>query len=234
MLMQQGQAQQQGQARHRDTAARGVPPEDEVGSFVARILGETETVWRRTLASQLGVRYQEPTLVMFAGATRSACGFAQSAMGPFYCPRDRKVRMARAAVRGQPAGDPCLSLTHAGHWRATTQIYLDTSFFDDMQRKYGGGGNLAFAYVVAHEVAHHVENLLGVLERLEAAGKRGGAARNAASVQIELAADCLAGVWAGEMQSHRHNLDETDVAAAIGAASAMGDDRLQYVACAPR
>ena len=113
----------------------------------------------------------------------------------------------------------------------SVQIYLDTSFFHDMETRFGGGGNLAFAYVISHEVAHHVENLLGLLDRLEG---RHGNARNAASVEVELVADCLAGVWAGQMDARRHNLDERDVAQAIATASAIGDDRLQYVCVCAR
>src|ERR1700760_2072110 len=111
-------------------------PDDRMGLFVARILGETEDVWSQVLPEQANRQYQKPILVLFSGATGSACGLARSAMGPFYCPNDRKV-------------------------------YLDTSFFQDMQSRMGGGGDFAYAYVIAHEIGHHVQNLLGVLSQAQ-------------------------------------------------------------------
>lgn len=140
----------------------------------------------------------KPTLVLYAGATASACGTAQTATGPFYCPNDRKV-------------------------------YLDTAFFQDMKRRFGGGGDFAYAYVIAHEVGHHVQNLVGVLSKVQAmqSGARDRAAANAVSVRTELMADCFAGVWANKMNQRHANIDNGDVQQAIAAATAIGDDRLE-------
>jgi predicted metalloprotease len=188
------QAQQQQQTRQAPAGS----PSDDTGRFVARILGETEDVWNELLPAQANRPYKAPRLVLFSGATRSACGDAQSAMGPFYCPVDQKV-------------------------------YLDTSFFNDMKRRFGGGGDFAYAYVIAHEVGHHVENLLGILPKVQQAQQRAAskAAANNLSVRVELMADCLAGVWAARMNQRHDNIDETDVRQAIAAATAIGDDRLQ-------
>ncbi len=178
---------------------RGTPT-DATGNFVARVLGETEDVWTQILPQQTGVQYREPTLVLFSGVTRSVCGTAQSAMGPFYCPRDQR-------------------------------LYLDTSFFQDMQRTLGGGGDFAYAYVIAHEVGHHVQNLIGLLPKVQAA--QAGSDRRTAndlSVRTELMADCLAGVWAYQMNLRHHNIDDGDVRQAVATASAIGDDRLQQEA----
>jgi predicted metalloprotease len=179
-----------------DPGKRGAPV-DAMGNFVARILGETEDVWSEVLPQQAGRRYEKPTLVLFSGETRSGCGAAQSAMGPFYCPLDRK-------------------------------LYLDTSFFQDMQRRLGGGGDFAYAYVIAHEVGHHVQNLLGILPKVQQAQDNAPdrATANALSVRLELMADCLAGVWANKMNQRHNNIDSNDVRNAINTASAIGDDRL--------
>jgi uncharacterized protein len=172
-------------------------PNDEMGNFVSRILGETEDVWSQVLPQQANINYRKPTLVLYSGATRSACGSAQSAMGPFYCPNDQKV-------------------------------YLDTAFFQDMQRRMGGGGNFAYAYVIAHEIGHHVENLLGILSKAQAAQQQVSPHRaNAISVRIELMADCLAGVWANKMNERHANITQSDLQQAVNTASAIGDDRLQ-------
>lgn len=173
-------------------------PNDQVGNFVARILGETEDVWSQELPAQANLSYVKPTLVLYAGATASACGTAQNATGPFYCPNDRKV-------------------------------YLDTAFFQDMKRRFGGGGDFAYAYVIAHEVGHHVQNLVGVLSKAQAmqSGARDRAAANAVSVRTELMADCFAGVWANKMNQRHANIDNGDVQQAIAAATAIGDDRLE-------
>lgn len=181
-------------------AARTAPqqgaPTDQVGGFVARVLGETEDVWSQELPRQTGRRYEKPVLVLFSGITRSDCGVAQSAMGPFYCPLDHKV-------------------------------YLDTSFFEDMRRRLGGGGDFAYAYVIAHEVGHHVQNLIGLLPQVQQAQARADQRQaNAISVRTELMADCLAGVWAYHMNQRHQNIDETDVRQAVATASAIGDDRL--------
>ncbi|HKM62931.1 MAG TPA: neutral zinc metallopeptidase [Acidisphaera sp.] len=175
---------------------QGVPA-DATGTFVARILGETEDVWTQVLPQQTGVQYEKPILVLFPGATSSGCGAAQSSMGPFYCPQDRKV-------------------------------YLDTAFFQDMERKLGGGGAFPDAYVIAHEVGHHVQNLIGLLPKVQRAQLQADAkTANAISVRTELMADCLAGVWAYYMNQRHHNIDASDVRQAVATAAAIGDDRLQ-------
>ncbi len=176
---------------------RGTPT-DATGTFIARVLGETEDVWTLILPQQAGTQYQKPVLVLFSGVTSSGCGTAQSAMGPFYCPLDRK-------------------------------LYLDTSFFEDMQRRLGGGGEFAYAYVIAHEVAHHVQNLIGVLPKVqEMRQKSDERTANALSVRTELMADCLAGTWAHHMKQRHANIDERDVEqAGAPPAQAIGDDRLQ-------
>ena len=172
-------------------------PTDATGQFVARVLGETEDVWTQVLPQQAGRQYQKPVLVLYSGVTRSGCGAAQSAMGPFYCPLDQK-------------------------------LYLDTSFFQDMQRKLGGGGDFAYAYVIAHEVGHHVQNLIGLLPKVQKAQQQSDQrTANQISVRTELMADCLAGVWAYHMNQRHRNIDETDVRQAVATASAIGDDRLQ-------
>ena len=175
-------------------------PTDQVGNFVARVLGETEDVWTQILPLQARRDYVKPTLVLFSGVTQSGCGTAQSAMGPFYCPLDQK-------------------------------LYLDTSFFQDMQRRMGGGGDFAYAYVIAHEVGHHVQNLIGLLPKVQEARSRADERTgNALSVRTELMADCLAGVWANQMNRRHHNVEDSDVREAISTAGAIGDDRLQQQA----
>jgi uncharacterized protein len=172
-------------------------PNDQIGNFVARVLGETEDVWSQILPQQTNRNYRKPILVLYSGTTGSACGSARSAMGPFYCPNDQKV-------------------------------YLDTAFFQDMQRRMGGGGNFAYAYVIAHEVGHHVQNLIGILPKARAAQQQASQHdANAISVQIELMADCLAGVWANKMNERHANIDQSDVQQAVNTATAIGDDRLQ-------
>ncbi|MBV9078727.1 MAG: neutral zinc metallopeptidase, partial [Methylobacteriaceae bacterium] len=142
---------------------QGTPP-DQVGRFAAAILGNTEDVWQQVLPAQANRQYQPTPLVLYTRGTRSGCGSAQSAMGPFYCPLDRKV-------------------------------YLDTSFFQEMQRRFNAGGDFAYAYVIAHEVGHHVQNLLGILQRVQKRQQEVGETEsNQLSVRIELMADCLAGV----------------------------------------
>ena len=166
------------------------------------MLGSTEAQWKKVF-EQNGKTYEPPTLVMFSGATRSACGFAQAAMGPFYCPNDRKV-------------------------------YLDTSFFADLERRFRacdvGSKACQFsqAYVIAHEIGHHVQNLLGVLpkvQHLQQGLDRGDA--NRVQVRVELQADCLAGLWAHHAQQTWNFIEPGDVEAALQTASAIGDDRLQ-------
>jgi predicted metalloprotease len=188
------QSQYVEQARPRQAPAQN----DNVGRFVSAVVAMNEDVWKDVLPQQAGVRWKAPTLVMFDGVTRSACGTAQSAMGPFYCPADQK-------------------------------IYLDTSFFRDMQRRFGGGGDFAYAYVIAHEFGHHIENLMGILPRVQQAQQRAQsrAEANRLSVRVELMADCLAGVWAAHANRQWKILEPGDVEKAVRTAQAIGDDRLQ-------
>ena len=179
-------------------AQRGAP-NDQIGRFVSAVLAQNEDVWTEVLPAQKGVKFQASPLVLFSGQTRSGCGQAQSAMGPFYCPVDKK-------------------------------IYLDTSFFEDMQKRFGGGGDFAYAYVIAHEMGHHIEDLLGVLPKVQKAQQRAGAntaESNRLSVGVELMADCLAGVWAANADRKWQIIEQGDVEKAIATATAIGDDRLQ-------
>ena len=169
-------------------------PGDETGKFVARVLGSTEDVWG-ALFKKSGVSYRAPTLVLFEGQVRSACGMGQAAMGPFYCPGDEK-------------------------------LYLDLSFFRDLQTRFRAPGDFAQAYVIAHEVGHHVQKLTGGFRRMETAQGRSQAERNRVSVRMELQADCYAGVW-GHHAGTMNELDAGDIAEALNAATAIGDDRLQ-------
>lgn len=177
------------------------PPSDQVGKFISAVVAMNEDVWKDILPQQKGIRYEPPTLVIFNRVTRSGCGTAQAAMGPFYCPLDRKV-------------------------------YLDTSFFNDMKRKFGGGGDFAYAYVIAHEIGHHIENLLGILPKVQQAQRSAGskAEANGLSVRVELMADCLAGVWAAHANQRWKILEEGDLEKAVRTAQAIGDDRLQQSA----
>ena len=177
-------------------------PSDAMGHFVSAVLGSTETVWTDIFA-QAGRTYKPPTLVMFSGATQSGCGFAKAAMGPFYCPLDQKV-------------------------------YLDTSFFQDLEGRLGacqvGSKTCQFsqAYVIAHEIGHHVQNLLGVLPKVQQAQRAMGQTEaNSLQVRVELQADCLAGVWANRGQAKWDFIEPGDVDSALQTASAIGDDRLQ-------
>jgi predicted metalloprotease len=177
-------------------------PSDQAGQLVSGVLGSTEVQWKQIFA-QSGRSYEAPTLVMFSGATRSACGFAQAAMGPFYCPNDRKV-------------------------------YLDTSFFQDLEKRFracnAGSKACQFsqAYVIAHEVGHHVQNLLGILPKAQST-QRGmdKVEANRLQVRVELQADCLAGIWANRAQQTWGFIEPGDVESALQTASAIGDDRLQ-------
>lgn len=179
------------------TSQQAVPPEQqELADFVSVVLADTEDTWNG-LFGQMGSDYQEPRLVLFSGAVESACGFAQSAVGPFYCPADRNV-------------------------------YVDLSFYDDLRQRFGAPGDFAQAYVVAHEVGHHVQTLLGISEKVHGAQRRASEREaNALSVRMELQADCLAGVWANHADRARGVLESGDVEEALTAASAIGDDRLQ-------
>jgi len=178
------------------TERQAPPPDDASRRFVAQVLAETEEVWRTEFARR-GARYEEPTLVLFSGATQSGCGFAQAQMGPFYCPRDRRV-------------------------------YIDLDFMADLQRRLRANGDFAAAYIIAHEVGHHVQNLIGVLDRVEQARRgQGEAVANALQVRVELQADCLAGVWARRAHETRNILERGDIEEGLNAAAAVGDDRIQ-------
>ena len=174
------------------------PQNDPLADTVSRVLKSTEQTWQQVFQG-MGRQYQDPRLVLFSGASQSGCGFAQAAMGPFYCPRDQRV-------------------------------YIDLSFYRELHERFGAPGQFAEAYVLAHEVGHHVQNLLGIAQQAEAAQRAAGseAEANAYSVRLELQADCFAGVWAYHAnQAGEIQLEEGDVEGALAAASAIGDDRLQ-------
>jgi uncharacterized protein len=172
---------------------------DNEADFVAVVLADTEDVWRELFARE-GRQYREPQLVLFDGAVGSACGFAQAAVGPFYCPPDQMV-------------------------------FLDLDFFRELHHRFGAPGEFARAYVIAHEVGHHVQTLLGITDQVRAA-QAGVSQReaNALQVRMELQADCLAGIWAHHAQRDRQVLEPGDLEDALRAASAIGDDRLQQQA----
>jgi predicted metalloprotease len=172
------------------------PEENRLADFVSVVLADTEDTWKE-LFRRAGMTYREPKLVLFTDAAESACGFAESAVGPFYCPRDQKV-------------------------------YIDLGFYRELKDRFHAPGDFAQAYVIAHEVGHHVQNLLGISEKVQNARARAGEAEgNRLSVRLELQADCLAGVWVYHANRARNILEAGDVEEALGAASAIGDDRLQ-------
>ena len=168
---------------------------DEMTQFVGVVLAETEDVWNGIFQAE-GLNYEEPQLVLFAGQVKSACGYASSASGPFYCPGDKKV-------------------------------YLDTTFFDQLDRQFGASGDFAQAYVIAHEVGHHIQNLTGILPKFnQMRQSMGEAEANEMSMRVELQADCFAGVW-GHFTAQKGLLEEGDVEEALNAAQKIGDDTLQ-------
>lgn len=170
--------------------------EREAGEFVSVVLADTEEIWADVLSTQAGLDYQDPSLVLFSGTVQSACGGASSAMGPFYCPGDRKV-------------------------------YLDTDFFEVMQARMGAGGDFAYAYVIAHEIGHHVQNQIGILPRVNTLRARVGQAdANRLSVLTELQADCFAGIWARHAGQRFGTIERGDIDEAVNAARAVGDDVL--------
>jgi len=172
------------------------PANDQMATFVSKVLASTEDTWNEVFRAN-GRQYQEPKLVLFTGATPTACGTGQAAMGPFYCPGDQKV-------------------------------YIDLSFYRDLKDRFKAPGEFAQAYVIAHEVGHHVQNLLGIAEQVERARSRASQREgNALSVRMELQADCLAGVWGQRTNTLKNVLEPGDLEAALTAASAIGDDRLQ-------
>ena len=171
-------------------------PTDEMGEMVSYVFGSTDDVWI-PIFKRMGKNYRQPTLVLFSGRVRSACGMASSATGPFYCPGDQKV-------------------------------YIDLSFYNDLKGRMGAPGDFAQAYVIAHEVGHHVQTLLGISREVHAARSRSSKIEgNKLSVKQELQADCFAGIWANHVEKKFQIIDAGDVEEAMGAASAVGDDRLQ-------
>src|SRR5688572_2899645 len=168
--------------------------QQEMVDFVSVVLAETEDTWGRYFAAQ-NAQYPQPSMIIFSGGTDSGCGFAQSAVGPFYCPVDQN-------------------------------LYIDLDFFYDLKTRHGAPGDFAQAYVIAHEVGHHIENVLGVLERAQGQNSAGA---SGSSVRIELMADCLAGVWAADV-NNKGLIEEGDIEEALNAASQIGDDTLQQQA----
>jgi len=176
--------------------AQRPPADDTMARFVSTVLADTEDVWGQVFR-QGGGRYQEPRLVLFRGATPTACGTGQAAMGPFYCPADQKV-------------------------------YIDLGFYETLKNRLGAPGDFAQAYVIAHEVGHHVQNQLGISGKVDQMrGRVSKAEYNALSVRLELQADCFAGVWAHHAQNARQILEQGDVEEAMNAAAKIGDDALQ-------
>ena len=183
-------------AQHTAPAAHKPPADDRSARFVSKVLASTEDVWTTTLREN-GKQYEAPKLVLFTGQTPTACGTGQTAMGPFYCPGDRKV-------------------------------YIDLAFYRELESRFHAPGQFAQAYVIAHEVGHHVQNLLGIAGKVHRAQQQSGKVEaNALSVRMELQADCLAGVWGKRANDMRSILDPGDLEAALNAATAIGDDRLQ-------
>lgn len=169
---------------------------DPLADMVSVVVADTEDVWNEVFAES-NRRYEEPVLVMFRGATRTACGVGQAYMGPFYCPVDSKA-------------------------------YIDLDFYTDLKNRFDAPGDFAQAYVIAHEIGHHVQHLLGITEEVRASRQRlSEREANSMSVRLELQADCLAGVWANRTEREHGFLEEGDVDEALNAASAIGDDRLQ-------
>ncbi len=197
LLQNAGNLQGPGLGQQVDPGEPGAPrPDDELRDFVSVVLADTEDVWNG-LFEDLGRQYPNPTLVLFTGQTQSACGFAQAAMGPFYCPADQKV-------------------------------YIDLAFYDEMKTRFGAPGDFAQAYVIAHEIGHHVQNQMGVLDKVHAMkGRVSEAEYNEHSVRLELQADFFAGVWAHHANKLRNILEPGDIDEALNAAAAIGDDRLQ-------
>ncbi|HAX84780.1 MAG TPA: flagellar biosynthesis protein FlgM [Cyanobacteria bacterium UBA11370] len=172
---------------------------DEMTEFVSVVLADTEDTWH-SLFQQMGKTYVEPKLVLFSNGVESACGFARSAVGPFYCPGDQK-------------------------------LYIDLSFYEDLKYRHQAPGDFAQAYVIAHEVGHHVQNLLGISDQVRTLQRQVDQVEaNQLSVRLELQADCFAGIWAHHADRSRQILEEGDIEEALNAASSIGDDRLQHQA----
>jgi predicted metalloprotease len=186
-------------AHQQAPVAHKPPANDESARFVSKVLASTEDVWTDTFR-QNGRQYEAPKLVLFTGATPTACGTGQTAMGPFYCPGDHKV-------------------------------YIDLAFYRELKERFHAPGEFAQAYVVAHEVGHHIQNLLGIADKVQHARQQSSKAEgNALSVRMELQADCLAGVWGKRTDTMKKVLEPGDLEAALTAATAIGDDRLQQQA----
>lgn len=184
------------QAPTQSAPAHKPPADDRMAAFVSTVLADTEDVWKDVFTKG-GASYKEPKLVLFRGATSTACGQGQAAMGPFYCPTDQKV-------------------------------YIDLGFYETLKNKLGAPGDFAQAYVIAHEVGHHVQNLLGISTKMDQMrGRVSHTEYNALSVRLELQADCFAGVWANHAQAARQLLEQGDVEEAMNAAARIGDDALQ-------
>ncbi len=187
----------QGMSQSTSQQSEAIPEDDEMGQFMAKVLGSTEDTWGKVFKS-VGYDYPAPKLVLFRGQTNTACGTGQAAMGPFYCPGDKKV-------------------------------YIDLAFYDEMKNRFKAPGDFAQAYVIAHEVGHHVQNLMGTSEKVQQARQsaRNEAQANQYSVLLELQADCYAGVWAHHADGANRILEAGDVEEAMRAAAAIGDDALQ-------
>ena len=187
------------QAPQQEVATHAPSREDKMADFVAAVLGSTEATWSEIFAGG-GRTYRKPVLVLFSGAVQSACGYAQAAVGPFYCPPDQK-------------------------------LYIDLAFYRDLQDRFRAPGDFAQAYVIAHEVGHHVQNQLGIAGKVQAARQRASDRQsNELSVRMELQADCLAGIWAANANRSKRILEPGDIEEGLNAAAAVGDDRLQQAA----
>ena len=196
VILQSGITEGPGPGSQQPVETRAPSREDKQADFVAAVHGSTEDVWTEIFAAG-GRKYRKPTLVLFTGQVASACGYAQAAVGPFYCPADQK-------------------------------LYIDLAFYRDLQDRFKAPGDFAQAYVIAHEVGHHVQNLLGIAERVHGMQQRAGKQQaNALSVRMELQADCFAGIWAARANQKRRILEPGDVEEGLGAAAAVGDDNIQ-------
>ena len=196
MIMNLGGAIQNEPASQSSQPYQATAEEQEQAAFVSVVLADTEDVWNQVF-KEMGMNYQEPNLIMFSGSVKSACGLAQAAMGPFYCPADHKV-------------------------------YIDLAFYKELQDNLNSPGDFARAYVVAHEIGHHVQNLLGISDKVNMARQRLSKTEfNKVSVRMELQADCFAGVWTNRADRMRGILEPGDIQEAMNAASNIGDDRLQ-------
>lgn len=185
-----------GGAPSQERAATAPPADDPASHFVARVLGSTEDIWSEEF-QKLNRTYEKPVLTLFSGATQTACGQGQAAMGPFYCPVDQRV-------------------------------YIDLDFFHELENRFQAGGEFAEAYVIAHEVGHHVQNQLGISDKVRAAQQRASQREaNALSVKLELHADCFAGFWGHKADVIKHQLEPGEAEEALRAAAAIGDDTLQ-------